>query len=334
MNDRAWSETVPDLPQGIRIGLVEKPVRLPRRRRLLVAAVVAIGALFGIARAAWRGDLPLWMATLVLATVCGAVNPVWSIVESSVPSGGSGTVELAVLIGWAATLWAALAWALVVFWRSLAASRAGGGSALVAVAMLVAMGYIGMNAWSSARQMSCYSESLWREVTAPHEARGRHSRALLEYDEASRTLWVRGALEFGAAEEFRKALRAYPAARTIGLDSPGGYVAEARRMADAILQRRLDTYAHDLCASACIDLFAAGQRRWAGQHTVFGFHRSGHECSPDSGFNQSDLVAANFLRERGVAEEFIQHAFETPYTSIWKPDVRTVIDGGLVTGLR
>jgi hypothetical protein len=274
------------------------------------------------------------MATLVLAGVCAAVNPVWSAVEASLPARGSGKVELAVLIGWAATLWAALAWALVVFWRSLAASRARGGSALVAVAMLVAMAYVGANAWSSARQMSCYSESLWREVTAPHKARGRNSRAVLEYDESSRTLWIRGALELGAAEEFRKALLAHPAALTIGLDSPGGYVAEARQMADAILARGLDTYARDLCASACIDLFAAGQRRWAAQHTVFGFHRSGHECSPDAGFNKADLVAANFLRERGVAEEFVQRAFETPYTGIWKPDVRTVLDGRLVTGLR
>jgi hypothetical protein len=105
-------------------------------------------------------------------------------------------------------------------------------------------------------------------------------------------------------------------------------------MADEILRRRLDTYAGDLCASACIDLFAAGERRWAGQHTMFGFHRSGHECSPATGMNKSDLVAANFLRERGVADDFVQRAFETPYTSIWKPGVRTVLDSGLATGMR
>ena len=155
---------------------------------------------------------------------------------------------------------------------------------------------------------------------APREAHGRYSRAVLEYDETTRTLWIRGALEFGAAEDFRKALLAHPAALTIGLDSPGGYVAEARQMANEILRRRLDTYARDMCASACIDLFAAGERRWAGRQTVFGFHRSGHECSPDTGMSKVDLVAANFLRERGVADDFVQRAFETPYTSIWTPD--------------
>jgi hypothetical protein len=182
--------------------------------------------------------------------------------------------------------------------------------------------------------MSCYSGSLWREVTAPREDHGGNSRAVLEYDETSRTLWIQGALELGAAEEFRKALLAHPAALTIGLDSPGGYVAEGRQMAGEILGRRLDTYARDLCASACIDLFAAGERRWAGQQAVFGFHRSGHKCSPDTGINKADLVAANFLRERGVDDEFVQRAFETPYTSIWTPDVRTVLDSGLATGMR
>ena len=81
MNDRPWSETVPDGALGLRIGFVKEPVGPRRPRRLLIAAVAALGALFGIARAAWRGDLPLWMATLVLAGVCGAVNPVWSLVD-------------------------------------------------------------------------------------------------------------------------------------------------------------------------------------------------------------------------------------------------------------
>ena len=200
--------------------------------------------------------------------------------------------------------------------------------------MLIVMGHVGSNAWSSARQMSCYSESLWRETMTPRGTDGWNSRAVLQYDDASRTLWIRGALELGASQEFRTALLAHPATLAVGLDSPGGYVEEGRRIAKQIMALKLDTYAPEKCASACIDVFAAGENRWARQQTMFGFHRSGHECMPDSGMNKSDLVAANFLRERGVAEDFVQRAFETPFTSIWKPDVRTVLDGGLVTGLR
>ncbi len=307
---------------------------MPKHRlRLVVAFVTALGACFGIARACWRGDLPLWMATLVLAAVCSALNPLWSVVEASMPSGPSGKFELAVLVAWATTLWVALAWSLVVFWRSLITSRTGGGSALVAIPMLIVMAHVAANAWSSARQMSCYSASLWRETMTPRENGGWNSRAVVQYDEASRTLWIRGALELGTSGEFRTGLSAHPATHTVGLDSPGGYVQEGRRIARQ-MALKLDTYAPERCASACIDLFAAGERRWAGQQTTFGFHRSGHECAPDSGLNKSDLVAANFLRERGVADDFVQRAFETPYTSMWKPAVRTVLYSGLATGLR
>jgi hypothetical protein len=331
MNDRAWLETTPDGAVGLRIGMAATAGRPRQKRRVLLLLAGALGACAGITRACWRGDLPLWMAGVVLAGICSAVNPVWGFIEGVAPARPSATFELAILSGWAATLWVVLLWSVVVFWRSLVASRAGGGSMLVAVAMLAAMSQVGFNAFSSARQMSCYSRSLWREASQPDRP---NSRAIFEYDEASRMLWIRGPLEMGAAEGFRKALEAHPATLTIGLTSPGGYVAEGRQIAAEILGRRLDTYAPERCASACIDLFAAGQRRWAGENTVFGFHRSGHECQPDNEMNKSDLVSANFLRERGVDDDFVRRASETPYSRIWKPDIRTVLGSGLVTGLR
>jgi hypothetical protein len=65
--------------------------------------------------------------------------------------------------------------------------------------------------------VSCFSRSFWREVTAPRDADERFARATLEYDEASHTLWIRGGLEMGTAEDFHKALLAHPeGARCIG----------------------------------------------------------------------------------------------------------------------
>ncbi|HZV92972.1 MAG TPA: hypothetical protein VFF72_07125, partial [Caldimonas sp.] len=161
-----------------------------------------------------------------------------------------------------------------------------------------------------------------------------NSRAVLGYDDATRTLWLRGAIELGAATEFLAALQTHPLTQTIALESPGGYVSESQAMAGEILKRHLDTYAPEKSASACVDLFAAGEKRWAGPRTMFGLHRSGHECRPDQGLTRADLRAASFLRERGVAEDFIDRAFETPYDRLWKPDVRTVLESGLATGVR
>ena len=334
MSDRAWSLTVPGAATGLQIGATKKATRLPLKLRLLCAFVACLGGVAGLARACWRGDLPLWLATGVLAAACSLVNPVWSVINGLLPAGPLGLIEIAVLTGWAASLWLSLVWASVGFWRSLKASFAIGGSTLVAIGALLLMAQIGAKSWSSAREMSCYSGSLWREALAPRVQGEWNSRAVFGYDDATRTLWLRGAIELGASTEFRAALQAHPLTRLIELESPGGYVSEAQAMAGEILKRRLDTYAPEKCASACVDVFAAGEKRWAGPQAMFGLHRSGHECRPDTRLTRTDMNAANVLRERGVSEDFIEHAFETPYDSIWKPDVRTVLQSGLATGIR
>jgi hypothetical protein len=136
------------------------------------------------------------------------------------------------------------------------------------------------------------------------------------------------------ADEFVAVLKDHPLTRTIGVVSPGGYVLEAQAIAAEIMARGLDTYAPERCASACVDLFAAGERRWATSRSMFGLHRSGNECMPDNGPTREDRRDADFLRQRGVAESFIQQALDTPHDGIWRPDTRTVLDSHLATGLR
>jgi hypothetical protein len=100
---------------------------------------MALGAIVGVVRAAGRGQLPLWMAGAALVGACAIVNPLWGLIAEFMPAGPLGTLRLVVFVGWAATLWITLAWAVVGFWRSLAASRASGGSVLIAAVTLLAM---------------------------------------------------------------------------------------------------------------------------------------------------------------------------------------------------
>lgn len=312
------------------------PVRgtLPWRLRPIWIAVMGLAVAAGLIRACWRGELPLWFATGVLAAGCGLMGAFWNVVGGLLPAGPLGLLDLAVLTAWAGCLWLTLGWAGVGFWRSLKASQDDDGSAIVAVGALLLMAASGAHSWSSARQVSCYSGSLWRETLAARDSASWKSRAVMTYDGATRTLWLRGAIELGAAAEFRAALKSHPLTQTVGLVSPGGYVLEARVMAEDILKRGLDTYAPEKCASACVDLFAAGEKRWIGPLSVFGLHRSGHECAPDAGPTSHDLTAADFLSSRGVAASFIERALDTPYDSIWVPDSRAVLASGLATGLR
>ncbi len=304
------------------------------RRRALWMGAMATGAVVGLTRACWRGEVPLWLATTLFAAVCFALNPLWQAVDDAAPTSAMGWMDLAVLSGWAACLWAAFIWTGIGFWRSLRIHLADGGStvlAIVAVAVMVAAAW---NTWSSARPVSCYAGSLWGETWAGHAPGQAQDHAVMGFDAQTRTLWVRGEIVLGTAQDFLKALAAHPSVRTIGLISPGGYVHETQAMVDAILKRRLDTYAPGQCMSACVALFAAGEQRWVSEESEFGLHRSGHECREDSGPTQADLRVAQFLRDRGVSESVVDRFLETPNQEMWSPDIGTTLRSGLATGTR
>ena len=128
---------------------------LPWRLRLLWVAATTLGVAVGLVRASRRGELPLWLATGVLAAGCGLMGSYWNAVSDLLPTGPFGLLDLAVLTAWSRCLWLTLGWAGVGFWRSLRPSQADGGSAIVAVGALLLMAASGAHSWSSARQVSC-----------------------------------------------------------------------------------------------------------------------------------------------------------------------------------
>ncbi|WP_342592037.1 PAN domain-containing protein [Jiella sonneratiae] len=103
-------------------------------------------------------------------------------------------------------------------------------------------------------------------------------------DAAPDVITMRGAIDAGAALNFRRALAAAPEAELLVLDSPGGLVAIGLLIADDVHQRKLATLipAGSGCYSACAFVFLAGHERQAdGELGV-------HQISSDS----TDLVSA------------------------------------------
>ena len=111
------------------------------RRRALWMGAMASGTVVGLTRAGWRGEVPLWLATTLFAAVCFMLNPLWQAVNDATPTSAMGWLDLAVLSGWAACLWAASIWTGVGFWRSLKIHQADGGSTAFAV-VAVAFGMV------------------------------------------------------------------------------------------------------------------------------------------------------------------------------------------------
>lgn len=308
--------------------------------RALRFALQALGAVLGLVRAGWRGELPLWLAAPTFAGLCWAVSPLYSALYELSPPGPWRVVEPVLLWAWALSLWLALLWAGVGVWRCVRSSQQGGGSALMGVGALALVLAVVAQAVAAARDVGCVAGSVWRETWPDRPAGGSEAqdafwaRAVMRYDAANRTLWVTGAVERGTADEFIAALTRHPQVQTIGLVSPGGYVVEAQTMVKQVRARQLDTFAPGPCASACVSLFAAGEQRWVSPQSSFGLHRSGHACFSDTGPSAADLEEATALREAGVTEAFVRQMLETPYQSLWRPDLRDVLASGLASGVR
>ena len=142
-------------------------------------------------------------------------------------------------------------------------------------------------------------------------------------------LVVEGPITGGAYARFERALRAYPIARHVILESPGGLMFEADKIAAAVRERRMSTYARTMCASACTVILIAGRDRTAEPGTRVGFHR------PDVSLSRTPartLELTRRLYERaGLAPAFTARIYATPFESVWYPGVDEMISAGVLT---
>lgn len=146
-------------------------------------------------------------------------------------------------------------------------------------------------------------------------------------------LFLAGEMGFGTTRLVRDALIRHPGIKGVELDSPGGSAAEGFALSRLVRERDLDTYVRLDCVSACVLVFASGRERMAASSARFGLHRSGVEWQRgDREVSPTDRAMAELFRERGVAEEFIVKALETPFRKLWQPTMTEVMENGLATG--
>lgn len=94
----------------------------------------------------------------------------------------------------------------------------------------------------------------------------------------------------------------------------------------------LNTYVRDKFASACVLVFAGGRERFVGEAARFGLHRSGvHWREAAEGLSETDREISRFLREQGVALEFVEKGLKPSIFQMWEPSVGEVLGCGLGT---
>jgi hypothetical protein len=123
----------------------------------------------------------------------------------------------------------------------------------------------------------------------------------------------------------------------IVLDSPGGRIYESRKQAELILENDLDTYSIEGCESACVAAYIAGKERYLAKDAKLGFHNyTTGSLQLDGKVNMQLEMERDFelFRKQGVDEIFLKTIIANASSNIWYPTFDTLINDGVVHGMR
>lgn len=277
----------------------------------------------------WRGEQPLalsfWRNTLLLLLplLALAMAMAWHI---HVSGHWPGLASAVLLLTWTVLL-LVLPWAVGGCWRAANVHVRLGHEpqhALAAHAGLVALSAVLMyaSAWEVLPQVGQYLQ-----LARGAEPLG-HAAITLSADGSRLT--VKGALGRGDGAEFRRIASGAERLKVVELESVGGRLAEAQRMADAVQARRLRTRATGRCDGACALVFMAGT-----DHQIV--PTASVALSPVSAGLLSPLLAgpvsANLAaryRAVGMPETFIAHLLQASPGVPWRPTRAQWADAGLI----
>lgn len=279
----------------------------------------------------WRGNLPLaqsyWVNGFLTNLVIGAVGLGLMGLEKS---GRSLRIFSIAFLLYVLLFLTARIWTLVGVWRSAGRHAARGGSpgwARVAKGMIVLGGLVTVAQLPSlglkAREFALIA--VGRDPIGP--------MASVAVGAGGRMIRVTGLLSAGIADEFENVLEKSPRATLLVLDSDGGRIFEALRIAEVVRRRGLNTSVEEHCASACTLMLLAGKERSARRLAQIGFHQPDFPGISEA--ERSEFIAQNRRDyvEAGIAEDFIDRAMTTPPSEMWYPSHSVLVEAGVLTSV-
>jgi hypothetical protein len=272
----------------------------------------------------WRGELQPLSAFLV----AGLVVPLLATAAIGLATGAvlltAEDLRTVAVVGLAhAGLIAAVAaWALVgvirTLWRMDSGPRAAG--LLLLLVAILATAVLRLPSWIA-------TGTEYVALARGADPMGVSADIILDGDEIT----ISGMLSQGTADRFAAVLGKAKGVTRIYLDSPGGRMLEASRMAAMIQTAKVDTTVDGECMSACTTLLLAGEERCMLAEASIGFHQAtadGNDRLDDAliGSEQADeLIAA------GVDAKFARRAAAIPNADMWTPSEREMLDAGVLT---
>jgi len=162
-------------------------------------------------------------------------------------------------------------------------------------------------------------------------------------------------IKLGHDDRLLKVLEKNKNIKLLKLESSGGNIDVAKRMANIIIDAQLDTHVDKLCSSSCVRLFLAGNTRTANLGAQIGLHRSSwsadgmeiyYEEYKDEykwetpfefsswvyGETQKDFYElAEYFSERGVASYVIGKTYRLGADEMWFMRRKELLKSGVLT---
>ncbi len=278
----------------------------------------------------WRGQLPLpvayWGNVVLLSLVFFALITLvpWTELIADWPKIFSMSVVVLLLL-----LIAASVWQFVGVWRAArnyivqGNSKAWGNIARIVILLGLAKGIF----WFASAGLPLMWE--YTRIAVGRDGLGEYEVRLLR-DGAE--LEIAGPINFGLAEDVRRMLDSHPSIHIVHLNSSGGRVSEARKLRDLFDLRGLTTYTSSGCFSACTIAYMGGRKRLIARNAELGFHQysfpgmTARDFQPEYKKDKQDWLA------RGFTRTFVDKAFRTPSSDMWRPTHLELFQAGVLTG--
>lgn len=278
----------------------------------------------------WRGEYSLgvayWLFGFLIAIFIAVLSFVVGELGNS-PNLGGRAYGFLILIYYAVVVIVSV-WQIVGVIRSASAHSSRGGKQFwAAVAMfMVCLGAFRLFASFIVDGLPLIREGL--NMVRGEDNIPEYSLRLMRNDTE---LELAGGIPIGTTEAVRKMLDSNPAVRVIHLNSTGGRIAEANKLAILISRRQLITYTRTSCVSACTIAFLAGRERYLGEQGRIGFHSAsigGVTGSDELNVNASFKAA---LSRVGASPGFINKATTTTPQDIWFPNTEQLKQQNVIT---
>ncbi|MFN3656925.1 MAG: GYF domain-containing protein [Pseudolabrys sp.] len=273
----------------------------------------------------WRGELPLHVSYwfngvggyIVVTVIVTIISATAALKEEFAPTWALFSLSMV----WSITF-VAVGWQIVGAWNSatnyqIQKPRSYWGAAAKVSLVIAALRTVGALGYTGIPQLSEYYQIYMGDKNV-----GGHSFRVMRN---GRELEFSGGISFGVATEFAQFLNAMGALQTVHLNSIGGRIGEAKRIANLIKTRGLDTYVAGRCLSACTIVFLSGRNRLIAPGAKIGFHQPSFPGLTADDRNR--IIAAEELRLRqlGVSAAFAKRANATPPEQMWLPSPSELI---------